>query len=235
MYDSETGFYYLRSRYYSPDIGRFINADAYTTTNQDFDGNNMFAYCGNNPVINVDYSGMRHVRGIDACGGGYSNVSVDENNNKKKIQTTGTYTLGQNLCLTLGIVSVEVQIMCSTDTQGNIALQWGYAGSFVSAGNFTVSSQTFETITTAPTVDYLEGEGYLIGATEAVPIPYSPISALFGYGVNIIPNKDHPNNAYIGITRSTGIAWPNTNEDGAWDVNISISNTETITKANLFE
>ncbi|MFQ8576167.1 MAG: RHS repeat domain-containing protein [Acutalibacteraceae bacterium] len=27
-YDSETGFYYVSSRYYDPEIGRFINADA---------------------------------------------------------------------------------------------------------------------------------------------------------------------------------------------------------------
>ncbi len=57
MYDSETGFYYLRSRYYSPDIGRFINADGLVSTGQGFDGNNMFAYCGNNPVMRVDTSG----------------------------------------------------------------------------------------------------------------------------------------------------------------------------------
>ena len=56
-YDTETGFYYLQSRYYDPSIGRFINADSVTSTGQSFIGHNMFAYCGNNPVIRIDTSG----------------------------------------------------------------------------------------------------------------------------------------------------------------------------------
>jgi len=58
MYDEESGFYYLRSRYYEPYIGRFLNADALVSTGQGFDGNNMFAYCGNNPVNRRDASGL---------------------------------------------------------------------------------------------------------------------------------------------------------------------------------
>ncbi|MBQ3526989.1 MAG: DUF4329 domain-containing protein [Clostridia bacterium] len=57
MYDEESGFYYLRSRYYDPYIGRFLNADGLVSTGQGLDGNNMFAYCGNNPVMRVDTSG----------------------------------------------------------------------------------------------------------------------------------------------------------------------------------
>mgnify|MGYP003557196372 CR=1 FL=1 len=49
--------YYLQSRYYDPGMGRFINADAYTSTGQGVLGNNMFAYCGNNPVNRCDPSG----------------------------------------------------------------------------------------------------------------------------------------------------------------------------------
>ena len=56
-FDSETGFYYLMSRYYDPEVGRFINADAYASTGQGVLGYNMFAYCGNNPVTHADYSG----------------------------------------------------------------------------------------------------------------------------------------------------------------------------------
>ena len=56
-YDSETGFYYLQSRYYDPATRRFINADGYASTGQGFTGTNMFAYCGNNAVNIADYSG----------------------------------------------------------------------------------------------------------------------------------------------------------------------------------
>ena len=56
-YDSELGFYYLNSRYYDPSVGRFINADALVSTGQGILGYNMFAYCNNNPVTNIDHLG----------------------------------------------------------------------------------------------------------------------------------------------------------------------------------
>ena len=56
-YDTETGWYYLQSRYYDPALGRFINADSYASTGQGFLGCNMFAYCNNNPVNYLDYDG----------------------------------------------------------------------------------------------------------------------------------------------------------------------------------
>ena len=51
------GLYYLQSRYYNPGWGRFINADGYASTGQGIVGNNMFAYCGNNPVNCKDTEG----------------------------------------------------------------------------------------------------------------------------------------------------------------------------------
>ena len=57
-YDAETGFYYVSSRYYDPEIGRFINADGYVSTGQGVLGYNMFAYCGNNPINRKDPSGQ---------------------------------------------------------------------------------------------------------------------------------------------------------------------------------
>ena len=56
-YDTDLEMYYLQSRYYDAKICRFINADGYVSTGQGLTGNNMFAYCGNNPVNYVDYSG----------------------------------------------------------------------------------------------------------------------------------------------------------------------------------
>ncbi len=58
-FDSETGFYYLNRRYYSPEIKRFINADSinYLGANGDMQAFNLYAYCSNNPVMFVDPSG----------------------------------------------------------------------------------------------------------------------------------------------------------------------------------
>ena len=49
--------YYLQSRYYNPEWGRFLNADTFVSTGQGILGNNMFAYCRNNPVKRIDVSG----------------------------------------------------------------------------------------------------------------------------------------------------------------------------------
>ena len=58
-YDRETRLYYLQSRYYDFANCRFINADAYATTNaESFLSCNMFAYCENNPINRVDPDGV---------------------------------------------------------------------------------------------------------------------------------------------------------------------------------
>ena len=64
-YDSETGFYYLRSRYYDPENHRFINADTYASTDSgDAISCNMFAYCNNNPVVFLDSTGMYSISAV---------------------------------------------------------------------------------------------------------------------------------------------------------------------------
>lgn len=57
VYDSETGFYYLQSRYYDPETCRFINADALLSAGEGLLDHNMFAYCGNDPVNYRDDGG----------------------------------------------------------------------------------------------------------------------------------------------------------------------------------
>ena len=56
-YDTDLGLYYLMSRYYDSNTGRFINVDSYVSTGQGIIGNNMYAYCGNNPIMRSDRGG----------------------------------------------------------------------------------------------------------------------------------------------------------------------------------
>ena len=58
-YDGETGLYYLQSRYYDPETGRFINADDvdYIGADGSLLSYNLFAYCKNNPVNRFDAEG----------------------------------------------------------------------------------------------------------------------------------------------------------------------------------
>ena len=59
-YDTETGFYYLQTRYYDPTIRRFINADNYEllpTLSQTIGQLNLYAYANNNPIMFTDETG----------------------------------------------------------------------------------------------------------------------------------------------------------------------------------
>ena len=59
-YDDETSLYYLKSRYYDPVTGRFITIDDISYIDPEtINGLNLYAYCNNNPVSNVDPNGNK--------------------------------------------------------------------------------------------------------------------------------------------------------------------------------
>jgi len=71
-YDSDIGLYYLKSRYYDPQIARFINADeiSYLGANGDLSSYDLFAYCSDSPVKYKDPNGNLHPRECPGFAGG---------------------------------------------------------------------------------------------------------------------------------------------------------------------
>jgi len=56
--DTETGLYFLKTRYYDPEVGRFMTIDDISYLAPDsINGLNLYAYCGNNPIVHVDTNG----------------------------------------------------------------------------------------------------------------------------------------------------------------------------------
>ena len=70
-YDTETGLYYVRARYYSPVLGRFLQTDPIGLGG----GTNLYAYVGNDPVNGTDPSGLMADKATNAVASAWSNIS----------------------------------------------------------------------------------------------------------------------------------------------------------------
>ena len=128
VYDSETGFYYLQSRYYDPELGRFINSDSYASTGQGILGNNMFAYCRNNPVCRIDVTGT-----VDYTQVGDSDLLDPNELDGSRDGGTGSSSSGQiGYTYTApnsgGGVSTSVQV-------GNTTVTFGHGGNHMGNTN----------------------------------------------------------------------------------------------------
>lgn len=78
-YDSEIGLYYLRSRYYDPEISRFIFSDTTNiliATPMGLTDKNLYAYCDNNPTVRFDRGGQFWETVFDVISLGASIVEV---------------------------------------------------------------------------------------------------------------------------------------------------------------
>ena len=57
-YDTETDLYFLKTRYYDPEIGRFTTIDDISyLDSESINGLNLYAYCLNNPIMYIDFTG----------------------------------------------------------------------------------------------------------------------------------------------------------------------------------
>ena len=122
-YDSETGYYYLQSRYYDPTTRRFLNADSFASTGQGFVGTNTFVYCNNNPITFYDPAGHSsqsvNVTLTDS-GRGYINADVVVLSIDSKGWLQSSQTMGEYFAYKVGNGSVRVIGV----TQENFAETW---------------------------------------------------------------------------------------------------------------
>ena len=116
VYDIETSLYYLQSRYYNPEIGRFINADdtSYLGIEGKLASYNLFAYCGNNPAMGFD--------------------------------PTGCWDWRSKALFGLGVLTVGVAILLAAPTGGSSLLLGGYALSSITVATAGASLTTVGTV-----------------------------------------------------------------------------------------
>ena len=80
-WDEETGLYYLASRYYDPEVGRFISIDdtsALGIASTRFTNKNLYAYCDNNPMVRKDKGGGFWETAFDVINQRYSILKIRE-------------------------------------------------------------------------------------------------------------------------------------------------------------
>ena len=192
-YDTETELYYLQSRYYNAEVGRFLNSDSISDSGAGVLGFNTFIYCANNPVNASDPSGHWIIK--NAIKWVAEKVSNGVNRIKEKTSNLrGTYqkgVTGSAAFILEGTISVGVAV----DLQGNIGITSSYGGG---GGSPNASVSAYRTITNAPNIDKLQGGSFQIGGSVNVV----PVSV----GVEYTGMQDSTNgDFYHGVTTSAGV------------------------------
>ena len=225
IYDSDTGLYYLQSRYYDPAIGRFINADAFASTDtNDLLASNMFAYCENNPVMYSDPTGHWIIKNLVKWLAKEVVRPIVKSVQNTLANVDATFTTGLSLSMCTEFWSFNVQGGISIDTKGNVAIQGTGAGGLCT-GPFGFSACGYNMITNAPNIYKLEGPGYQVGGT--MNIAGTPI--VVGGEANIIPDEEL-GKVYGGVTGIMGFGASN-------EVHVEWGETRTLkgSEFNIFD
>ena len=178
-YDSETGLYLTSSRYYDPEVGRFISldtTDVLTATPMELTDKNLYAYCDNNPVMREDKDGQFWNIVVGAIVGGglelagqlFSGRSLSQVNWAK----VGVSALSGGLSAAVGPVAGSL-ISGATDLamdafDGNIksfsdaakSFTWGTAKAAVSYGVGTLVGKVTKRLTKIEKVGKIGKDGY---------------------------------------------------------------------------
>ena len=172
-FDTETGFYYLQSRYYDPTICRFINADGYASTGQGIVGHNMFAYCGNCPSLRIDDRGNSWT---SVLGEYISNLIDQAQDEMWKVGSQLAEELGYNLSFDL------FKLAASGSNQKYIASNGDYAAQLIKSDVTFINKLRTDYYIDGHTIAYTSShtfsvsKGDLGAALHRVEYSYFPIN-----------------------------------------------------------
>jgi len=133
-YDPETRLYYLQSRYYDPETGRLVSPDCVDEIRPfEPNGLNLYAYCGNNPIMYIDPDGRNPlaiflaILGLAGLGIGVGMVVSGAGGSDKlsmQIQSGVTFVVGVGLMFVPGLQGLGASLIGSSIL--------GFAGGYVS-------------------------------------------------------------------------------------------------------
>ena len=230
VYDTETGLYYLNSRYYNPETGRFINADGVIAgVGGNLKGYNTFSYCFNNPVNMNDENGCWPQWIKNAVKWVTKNVVMPVVKTAQEVlsKIDVTYSQGINISGTPSAFVFNLQAGLSIDTKGNVAIQSSIGGG-VTGGSPSASITAYKSVTTAPSINSLDGDYYQIGGSAGIPVAGIPLAV--GGDFSIIPDSTL-DKRYVGATANIGFGIPGAEFHVEWGSTATWNET----RFNLFD
>ena len=97
-YDTETSLYYLQSRYYDPEVGRFVNIDGFVSTDTASSlTTNLYVFCDNNPIMNTDYYGFGTFICTEEGGNPHTAKYFTKKDKHSKYEKLGSVSVGGGL------------------------------------------------------------------------------------------------------------------------------------------
>ena len=226
VFDIGTGLYYLQSRYYDPAVGRFINADGLVSTGQGLLGNNMFAYCGNDPIAFFDPCGTCGHRldfwnDCEDCGG----KTIHEKLKNTQLVVSSGYYVSVNI----GSINVNGTIECAYDFKGNVQLFSTISFDITSSHGLSISGGSTDTVLLAPDTSFLSGDSRYLGGGVTCPIPNTSIAG------SSMDNIFKTSDGYWGYNSTTGVGFPSSSNVGG-EIHGGYSYTKPWTKQyNIFD
>ena len=133
-YDEELGMYYLNSRYYDPETGRFVNADdveVLEVEQENLAQYNLYAYCLNNPVNRADESGELSIPNWAKIGIG---IAVIAGLAIATVATGGTAAIVCGAALTGSILGGSIGAVTGGVMNGTDGMYTGFLVGTISGG-----------------------------------------------------------------------------------------------------
>ena len=189
-YDSSIGLYYLNSRYYDPETGRFLNEDLVSyLESETIGGINLYAYCLNDPVNNIDPSGhlvlsLLIAMGVGAAIGGISSAITGAIAGKKDwdlvLHSLGGAVLGGVLG---GATTLGGLLGIGAISSGFAAL--GFTGSVVASFGAGVLSYGLQEVWSVDDAEWDWGDAAAYGGIAATQGAFAfGVGAVMGYSGN---------------------------------------------------
>ena len=168
-FDQENDLYYLQSRYYDPATCRFVNADDISYLDPEtIGGLNLYAYCGNNPVMGVDPEGTAWWHWIVG-------IAIIAALALATIVTAGIAGVGIGTAFAAGFAGAAI----GTGASGALVtiMAGAFAGAVIGAGTGIVSGALIGGFSS------INSNGFLMGALEGASMGFMSgaiTGAIFG-------------------------------------------------------